>query len=77
MGIDGLDRFNPTNIHNPMKDSGGRVWYTANLRPANLRPAFCQEGAGNKFADWFPIARGGRSVRFYAPAPEEFTLIDP
>ena len=76
MGIDGLDRFNPTNIHNPMKDSGGRVWYTARLRPANLQPAFCQEGAGNKFADWYPIARGGRSVSFYDPATEEFTMID-
>jgi hypothetical protein len=71
-----LDRFNPTNIHNPMKDAGGRVWYTANLRPANLQPAWCKEGSSNKFAQYFPLARSGRNVSFYDPATDKFTMID-
>jgi hypothetical protein len=71
-----LDRFNPTNIHNPMKDADGRVWYTANLRPANLQPAWCKEGSTNKFAAYFPLARSGRNVSFYDPKSDKFTMID-
>ena len=71
-----LDRFNPTNIHNPMKDAAGRVWYTANIRPANLQPEWCKEGSSNKFAAWFPLARSGRALSFYDPAADNFTMID-
>jgi hypothetical protein len=71
-----LDRFNPTNIHNPMKDAQGRVWYTATLRPPNLQPAWCKEGSTNKFAAWYPLARSGRNVSFYDPATDKFTMID-
>ena len=76
MGPDGLDRFNPTNIHNPMKDAGGRVWYTARLRPANLQPEWCTDGSLNKFAAYFPLARSGRNVSFYDPETEQFSMID-
>jgi hypothetical protein len=71
-----LNRFNPTNIHNPMKDADGRVWYTANLRPANLQPEWCKAGSTNKFAQYFPLDRAGRNLSFYDPATDKFTMID-
>ena len=59
-----------------MKDAQGRVWYTANLRPANLQPAWCKEGSTNKFAQYFPLARSGRNVSVYDPTTDKFTMID-
>ena len=71
-----LNRYNPTGIHNPMKDAQGRVWYTATLRPPNLQPEWCKDGALNKFAAYFPLARAGRNVSFYDPQTDNFTMID-
>jgi hypothetical protein len=71
-----LDRFNPTNIHNPMVDGEGRVWYTAQLRPGQLQPSWCREAAENKFAAYFPIARSGRNVSFFDPKTQKFTMLD-
>jgi hypothetical protein len=71
-----LERFNPTNIHNPMVDGEGRVWYTAQLRPGQLQPSWCREAAENKFAAYFPIARSGRNVSFFDPKTQKFTMID-
>ena len=73
MGL--LNRFNPTNIHNPMKDAEGRVWYTARLRRPTTQPEWCFE-TDNRFAQWFPLERSGRNVSFYDPATEQFTMID-
>ena len=74
MGV--LDRFNPTGIHNPMKDADGRVWYTARIRRADSQPAWCMEGSDNKFAQYFPLERSGRQVNFYDPATGQFTMLD-
>ena len=74
--ISDLDRFNPTSIHNPMLDSQGRVWYTATLRPRENQPNWCLEGADNRYANYFPLARSGRNVSYYDPKTGEFTMID-
>lgn len=72
-----IQRFNPTSIHNPMMDSKGRVWYTAQLRPpAADQPAWCKEGSDNKYAKYFPLPRAGRNVSFYDPKLRKFTMID-
>ena len=70
-----LDRFNPTNNHNPMMDSQGRVWYTATLRPPADQPDYCN-GAGNKFGEYFPLARSGRNVSYFDPKTRRFTMIN-
>lgn len=72
-----IQRFNPTSIHNPMMDSKGRVWYTAQLRPpAADQPAWCKEGSDNKYAKYFPLQRAGRNVSVYDPKMRKFTMID-
>ena len=71
-----LDRFNPTNIHNPMKDSEGRVWYTAALRRPTAQPLWCKAGSDNKYAQWYPVERSGRNVSYFDPKTEKFTMVD-
>jgi hypothetical protein len=71
-----MDRFNPTNIHNPMMDQDGRVWYTAFLRRRDNQPDWCLEGADNRFAQYFPLERAGRNVSYYDPSTTEFTMVD-
>lgn len=67
----------PANPHNPMMDSKGRVWMTAGIRNGADQPAYCKDGSLNKFAKYFPIARGGgRQASFYDPKTQKFTLID-
>ena len=65
----------PADPHNPMMDQEGRVWMTSKVR-GNAAPAWCQEGASNKFAQYFPNARSGRQASYYDPKTEEFVLID-
>jgi hypothetical protein len=63
------------NVHNPMFDNEGRVWFTSRIRPAK-NPAFCQEGSSHPSAKLTPLARSDRQVSFYDPKTKKFTLID-
>jgi hypothetical protein len=63
------------NVHNPMFDEKGRVWFTSTIRPGD-NPAFCKEGSSHPSAKLFPLARSGRQLSFYDPKTKEFTLID-
>jgi hypothetical protein len=63
------------NIHNPMFDRTGRVWFTARIRPAE-DPAFCRVGSGQPSAKLFPLQRSGRQAAMYDPKTAKFTLID-
>ncbi len=66
---------NPGNPHNPMMDGEGRVWMTHQIRgPGN--PAWCQEGSGNRFGEYYPLAAAARHVAYYDPASDEVELID-
>lgn len=71
-----MDRYNPVDVHNPMMDSIGRVWYTAHVRNPADQPAWCKEGSDNKYAQYFPIKKSGRNTGFYDPETQKFTLID-
>jgi hypothetical protein len=66
--------YNPSDPHNPMLDTKGRVWMTSKIRP-NESPAWCSDPA-NKYAAWFPLTRSGRQASYYDPRTNAFTLID-
>jgi hypothetical protein len=63
------------NIHNPMFDAHGRVWFTARIRPAE-DPEFCKAGSDQPSAKLFPLQRSGRQAAVYDPNTGKFTLID-
>jgi hypothetical protein len=63
------------NIHNPMFDAKGRVWFTARIRPAD-DPAFCKAGSVQPSARLFPLKTSGRQAAMYDPKTGKFSLID-
>src|SRR5690606_2562723 len=67
--------YNPADPHNPMIDSKGRVWMTTKIRD-NIDPAYCSDGAINKYANYAPLTRSGRQAGYYDPESGNFTLVD-
>jgi hypothetical protein len=63
------------NMHNPMFDEKGRVWFTSVIRPSE-NPAYCKEGSTHPSAKLFPVNRSGRQLAMYDPRTKHFTLID-
>src|SRR5215831_2775823 len=61
------------NMHNPMFDEKGRIWFTSVIRPPD-NPAFCKEGSSHSSAKLFPVSRSGRQLAFYDPKNKQFTL---
>lgn len=62
--------------HNPMVDSKGRVWMSANIRNPQNQPGYCS-GSTNRFAAYFPLPRGGGyQLAVYDPKTKQFTLVD-
>jgi len=58
-------------------DAKGRVWVTARNRAPQQQPAFCKDGATNKFAKYFPMeGPSARQVQLYDPKTKQFTAID-
>ncbi len=66
--------YNPSDPHNAMLDSKGRVWMTSKIRP-NDDPAWCYSSS-NTFAAWFPLRNSGRQASYYDPNTRQFVLID-
>jgi hypothetical protein len=64
-----------TNIHNPMYDEKGRVWFTARTRPG-ANPAFCKEGSDHPSAKIYPKATSNRQVEVLDPKTQKFTMVD-
>lgn len=62
------------NMHNPMFDEKGRVWFTSVIRPAE-NPAYCKDGSIPS-SKLFPLSRSGRQLAFFDPQTRQFTLID-
>ena len=56
-------------------DADGRVWLTGRTRAPDQQPDFCSDPS-NRFADYHPLARGGRQVFTYDPTSETFGEID-
>ena len=63
-------------IHNPMMDEKGRVWFTARVRPPANNPAFCKQGSEHPSAKAFPLNSSTRQMSMYDPETGKFTLID-
>jgi hypothetical protein len=63
------------NVHNPMLDGQGRVWFTSVIRPG-AAPAFCREGSDHPSAKLTPTATTGRNLAMYDPKTKKTTLID-
>jgi len=64
------------NVHNPMFDEKGRVWFTSRVR-GNTNPAFCGAGSTHPSAKAFPVtASSGRQLAMYDPKTAKVTLID-
>ena len=63
------------NVHNPMLDEKGRLWFTSKIRP-NDNPTFCKEGSSHPSAKLFPVANSGRQLAMYDPKARKVTLID-
>ena len=61
-------------VHNPMFDELGRVWFTSAVRPPE-NPAWCQEGSSNPSAKLFPLKSAGRHLAMYDPKTKKVTLI--
>lgn len=63
------------NIHNPMLDASGRVWFTARIRgPQN--PEWCREGSQHPSALAFPNNNSGRQLSVYDPVTNEYKFVD-
>ena len=63
------------NIHNPMFDRHGRVWFTAAVRgPAN--PDFCKKGSEHPSAKLFPLERTNRHLAMLDPKTMDYTFVD-
>ena len=67
--------YNPSDPHNPMIDSKGRVWLTSKLHGARRPPAWCSDPE-NKYAAWWTPRPGGRHASFFDPVTQKFTLIE-
>ncbi len=61
-------------VHNPMFDELGRVWFTSSVRPPE-NPAWCQEGSSHPSAKAFPLKSAGRHLAMYDPKTKKVTLI--
>ena len=63
------------NVHNPMLDHRGRVWYTATVRsPEN--PEYCRAGSEHASAKVYPTTRSDRHLAMLDPTSGKYTFID-
>jgi hypothetical protein len=66
--------YDPSDPHNPMIDSKGRVWMTSKIR--SNAPAWCADASLNKSAAYYPLNGGGRQASYYDPKTQKFQLIE-
>ncbi len=62
------------NVHNPMFDQKGRVWFTSRIR-GNDNPAFCKQGSTHPSAALTPSNTAGRHLAVYDPKTDKVTLV--
>ncbi len=63
------------NVHNPMFDYKGRVWFTSRIRGGD-HPAFCKPGSTHPSAALTPTTASARQLAVYDPKTDKVTLID-
>ena len=62
------------NVHNPMFDQKGRVWFTTRIR-GNDNPDFCKQGSTHPSAALTPSNTAGRHLAVYDPKTDKVTLV--
>jgi hypothetical protein len=62
------------NVHNPMFDGQGRVWFTSRVRPPE-NPPFCKKGSAHPSAKAFPTERANRHLSVLDPKTGKVRLI--
>jgi hypothetical protein len=65
-----------TQMHNPMFDEQGRVWFTARIRPPNNNPDYCKKGSALASAQLSPTESSGRQLAVYDPKTNRISTID-
>jgi hypothetical protein len=80
---DEIVRPGVASLHNPMFDSKGRLWMTAQIRTKDKQPGYCKAGSDNPSAKFFPLnqnladgAPEGRELEMYDPVTKQFTFVD-
>ena len=63
------------NMHNPMMDAQGRVWFTAAIRGRD-NPAFCKKGSDHPSAKLFPLDGALRHLSVYDPKTQSYKFVD-
>lgn len=63
------------NMHNPMFDELGRVWFTSRIRPSD-NPSYCKSGSDHVAAKVLPLTNSGRQLAMFDPKTGKTTLID-
>ena len=58
------------NMHNPMMDRQGRVWFTAAIRGRD-NPDFCKKGSDHPSAKLFPLNNSGRQLSVLDPKTQQ------
>lgn len=71
------------NAHSPTMDQEGRIYFTAQLRPPTVVPAYCGKDSPLRSAQLYPLTtkpesfnQNSRQVTVYDPRSEKFTFID-
>src|SRR5262249_44969393 len=64
-----------SNMHNPMIDGKGRVWFTAAIRGRN-NPDFCKKGSDLPSAKLTPLDGSLRQLSMYDPKTQKYTFVD-
>jgi hypothetical protein len=62
------------NVHNPMFDGSGRVWFTSAIR-AFENPDYCKAGSSHPSAQLFPVERSSRHLAMFDPKTKQITHI--
>ena len=62
------------NVHNPMFDEKGRVWFTSAVRAFD-NPDYCKAGSSHPSAKLTPITQSSRHLAMYDPKTRQMTHI--
>ena len=57
-------------------DEHGRAWFSARDRDDATQPDFCKAGSSDKYAKYYPLARGTKQVGNYDPETQKVSEID-
>ena len=67
----------PSGARSGVMDHLGRPYVMSRVRPQGAsQPSYCTDGTKNKFAQYFPVPRGGSGIARFDPKSETWTTVD-